>query len=83
MVVKRSTTDFCGGNVQCSKMYPTCAVATERKGVPYCLNFNGSIVINLDQNQHGYYKFLRIKSVNILNGFNGWCEMKQQHQQQQ
>ena len=75
MNVERRWVDLCGENVQCPKLKPSCALI-KAYGAPYCRKFNDSIFINLHKNQHGFFKILSIKSINILNGFKGWREME-------
>ena len=73
--VERKWRDVCGNDVQCSKLKPTCA-PIKAYGTPYCRRFrNKSVLINLYKTQHGFYKISRVKSINILDGYNGWREM--------
>ena len=75
--VERKWFDSCGKNDQCSKLKPTCGVQIDEYGAPYCRGFeNDSILLNLHKNQHGFYRILRIKSINILDGFKGWRKME-------
>ena len=74
--VERKWIDLCGNRVQCPKLKPTCA-PIKSFGTPSCKRFeNDSILVNLYKSQHGFYKISRVKSINILDGYNGWREMK-------
>ena len=74
--VERKWRDFCVG-VQCPKHKPTCGVRIGENGIPYCGMFgNDSVPVNIYKNQHGFYRLFSIKSVSILDGFNGWREIK-------
>ena len=70
--VKRKIRDFCGPTVKCSKTEPTCAVSIKSYGIPKCINFNNSLLVIVKQNERITLKVSQIKSINILNGFDGW-----------